>query len=176
MKKIKVKEYFEKIDASLEVSNLGRLRYRGKIKTPTKCKRGYLYFSTNVKAGLSVHRLVAQTFIPNPDNLPCVNHKNGNRTDNRVVNLEWCSYAYNNTYGNRLKLCLDTFIQSGHNHAVTAVKNGVYTDYVTIAHASKATGVSRSRIRKILKGEVIPTDKGYTFVEGEDIVYSFNEN
>ena len=50
-----------------------------------------------------IHRLVAETFIPNPNNLPYINHKNENRSDNRVENLEWCDSKYNNNYGNRNK-------------------------------------------------------------------------
>ena len=49
-----------------------------------------------------VHRIVAQTFIPNPNNLRCINHKNENKTDNRVENLEWCTHKYNLEYSNNI--------------------------------------------------------------------------
>lgn len=48
---------------------------------------------------LNLHRLVAITFIPNPQKLPCINHKDENPTNNMADNLEWCSYKYNNNYG-----------------------------------------------------------------------------
>lgn len=51
---------------------------------------------------MQVHRLVALNFLPNPDDLPIINHKDENRTNNQLGNLEWCTYEYNNTYGSCL--------------------------------------------------------------------------
>lgn len=51
----------------------------------------------------SIHRLVAETYLPNINHLPQVNHKNEVKTDNYINNLEWCTYKYNVNYGTRLK-------------------------------------------------------------------------
>lgn len=50
-----------------------------------------------------VHKLVAMAFVPNPDNLPCINHKDENKLNNNPNNLEWCDNRYNNNYGTRNK-------------------------------------------------------------------------
>ena len=96
-----------------KVSNLGRIKSLGNGKTRkenilrlTKDKYGYLYITLSENGKLKkfkVHRLVAMAFIPNPNNYTQINHKDENRSNNRVENLEWCTQKYNNNYGNHSK-------------------------------------------------------------------------
>lgn len=73
----------------------------GKSLKPVIGTNGYYHVTLcyGVKEDASIHRLVAQAFVPNPDNLPCVNHKDENKLNNSVDNLEWCTYQYNVNYG-----------------------------------------------------------------------------
>ena len=74
-------------------------------------KHGYLmanFWKDGTFKRFLVHRLVADAYIPNPDNLPQVNHKDENRHNNSVSNLEWCTAKYNCTYGNRIEKIIST--------------------------------------------------------------------
>lgn len=80
---------------------------RGKILKKYVGTTGYytINLSKHSKIKVSrVHRLVAQAFIPNPNNYPCVNHIDGNKLNNNVSNLEWCTYAHNNQEAYRIGL------------------------------------------------------------------------
>ena len=71
---------------------------------PWKRKDGYLQVGLHKdgeKKIYLVHRLVQEAYIPNPKELPCVNHKDENKENNALPNLEWCDITYNNNYGSR---------------------------------------------------------------------------
>lgn len=72
-----------------------------KYLKPRYTQKGYARVHLGLNTDYYVHRLVAETFIPNPDNLPFVNHKDENKRNNKAVNLEWCKQIYNDTYGTR---------------------------------------------------------------------------
>lgn len=74
-------------------------------------KKGYLYVvlcKDGKRKNKKIHQLVAIAFIPNPDGLPQVNHKDEDKTNNRVENLEWCTHEYNINYGTRNKRIAET--------------------------------------------------------------------
>lgn len=100
----------ENYEGLYQISSLGRvksLRFHGSnshtsILKPKKNWKGYLYVNLckgGTKKQYSVHRLVACAFIPNPQNLATVNHKNEIKTDNRVENIEWLSCKDNINHG-----------------------------------------------------------------------------
>lgn len=93
-----------------QVSNFGRvksLKYRNKceerILKQTKNKVTGYYMVNICGKTRSVHRLVAQALIPNPHNLPQINHKDEDKTNNHVENLEWCDRKYNVNYGTSIQ-------------------------------------------------------------------------
>ncbi|WP_373742375.1 NUMOD4 motif-containing HNH endonuclease, partial [Jeotgalibaca porci] len=81
-------------------------RCGGRILKPSCNKKGYLRVNL-CKNGMvkskRAHRLVAEAFIPNPKGFLEINHKDENKSNNRVENLEWCTREYNNTYGTRIE-------------------------------------------------------------------------
>ena len=119
--RIEIWKDYKDYEGLYQASNLGRLRsldrwVKSKSGSVRLCKGKILKLYTDkygyLKVGLSknnkvknylVHRIIAETFLPNTDNLPCVNHKDEDKTNNSVDNLEYCSVLYNNTYGTRLQ-------------------------------------------------------------------------
>lgn len=134
------------------IKSLDRNTTNGKIRKFQTSKSGYLSVTLS-KNGVvkrqSVHRLVAEAFIPNPNNLPQINHKNEDKTNNSIENLEWCDSTYNNNYGkhssNISKARRKWVIQKDLNNEIV----GIYDSPIT---ASKVTGISYSCITGVCNG------------------------
>lgn len=141
-----------------EVSNLGRVRNKnGKVLKPS-INHGYFHVVLmNGKTRLTrrVHKLVMNAFVPNPDNLPCINHKDEVRTNNRLDNLEWCTNEYNLNYGNRNKLASENRRFKAAKYSERGVKITLYStkeviEVQTMTEAEYITGITRMKIRKSL--------------------------
>ena len=135
-----------------------KLNKTGKYISVILCKNG------KVK-GHYVHRLVAEAFIPNPNNLPQINHKDENKLNNKVDNLEWCNSFYNMNYGN----VKDKISNSHKGKENLKLRKPVLQydtnmnfikEYNGICEAQKQTGISKDAIIKCCKN-IIKTGKGY---------------
>lgn len=115
-----------------QVSNLGRVKsfdryveydngrgihyHKGRFIKPSISPGGYRIiglYKEKVRRSAKVSRLVAEAFIPNPDNLPIVNHKDENKTNDTVENLEWCDIKYNTNYGTGIERMVNTKYHNG---------------------------------------------------------------
>lgn len=110
------------LEGRYQVSNLGRVKsldreeyradahggyatfkYKGKLLSLVKSSKGYNIVALGKnRPWVSVHRLVAEAFIPNPENKPFINHIDGDRINNRVANLEWCTNQENQLHASRV--------------------------------------------------------------------------
>lgn len=102
---VKRNEHYTKVMPNKQNPNGQVAYYKERLLKGNKNKEGYIVYSLHVGPNNVIvkkaHRLVAETFIPNPNDLPCVNHKDENRTNNCLNNLEWCTYKENANYGTR---------------------------------------------------------------------------
>lgn len=138
---------FEKL---YTVSSLGKIRGT-KILAPGDNGRGYFYvfLSKNGKEKrFYVHRLVAKTFLPNPENKPYVNHKNGIRNDNRVENLEWVTQSENELH----KYKTLGYVQKNAKKVIQLKNGKEIASFVSIRDAQKNTGCDWKSINNCCKG------------------------
>ena len=156
-----MKETWKDIDGlggRYQVSNLGRIRSMPNrahksiiiLSVPTN-KNGYkqvCFYDGNIYVHKYVHRLVAVAFIPNPNGLPEVNHKDGNKANNRIDNLEWCTSSWNKRH----------YIASFYDIATDArakkvlcIETGII--YPGVKYAERAIGKSHGSIQRVLSGK-----------------------
>ena len=141
-------------EGKYQVSNLGRVKSRHKILKPNNVK-GYLYVypsKNSKKEALKVHRLVAEAFIDNPENKPEVNHIDGNKENNRVENLEWCTKSENMQHAIKTGLMHQYKTGEGPlSRKIICINTGEI--YNSSRHASKETGIDNSNITKCCRGK-----------------------
>lgn len=152
----------------IEVSSLGRVRsVKGHYYKAWRSRDGYLYVSFRIdgkRISKRINRLVAQTFISNPDNLPMVNHKNCVIDDNRVENLEFCTASYNSQY--REKYGVSQTEAAGHPLLAINLATLKVTRFRSQHEASRYLGVYQQNINKVIKGKRKQTG-GYRFMNAD---------
>ena len=136
------------------ISSLGRLKNIKSNKIHAICldSDGYPHYTlcNNKKhKAITAHRLVAMAFIENPLNLPCVNHKDEVKTNNSVENLEWCTVAYNNSYGTKN----ERTAKKNRKPIAQISKGEVVAVFKDAVEASRQTGTNYSKIRMCCRGE-----------------------
>lgn len=138
-----------------QVSNMGNVKSLRKnhLLTPNNTGNGYFQVTLSAngkKTNHLIHRLVGSVFLPNPYNLPCINHKNCDRSDNRCENLEWCDYQYNTNY-------------SVSKPILQYTKDGEFVrKWKSIISVEKNTNYNNAHISKCCKG-VRKTAYGYVW-------------
>lgn len=175
------------------VSNTGKVfsKHTNKVLTNKLSKAGYCRVTlcnNGVQKPISVHRLVALAFVPNPNGKPTVNHINEIKTDNRAVNLEWATNAEQNAHGTRTERAkvhtnykarnIDyKKVAAKHDYIGLALLNSkatvVYRNgkeigkFTSQKEAAQFTGVSMGKVSQCLSGTK-KSCKGYTFKRVDD--------
>lgn len=152
-----------------QISNLGRIKslpksmangkgnYHRKERILKPISQNNGYFSVTLykhKKGVIyyIHKLVAQAFIPNPDNLPCVNHKDENKHNNLTNNLEWCTHEYNLNYGTRNRSISQAMINNPlQSKPVICIETGVI--YPSMQEVERLLKIHNSHICDCCKGK-----------------------
>jgi hypothetical protein len=139
----------------------GKSEYTMKGRVLKPSLKDYAWVNLCVKSKnnyCTIHRLVAAAFIPNPENKPCVNHLNGNKHDNRVVNLSWCSHKENTQHAYDTKLITPAngethYIAKLSNKQVIAIRKCLAAGKLSITEVAAICGINRSGISGIKSGK-----------------------
>lgn len=172
-----------------QVSNYGRVKSKDRKRWNGRCfvrqkgrimrlalfksRGGYYYASFHNKSGerankILVHRLVAEAFVENKNDAPCVNHKNENSRDNRDCNLEWCSCAYNNAYGTAQARAQATRVKKRISKPVGVfdANGNLLERYISIGQAAKPLGVHKATLSNYIhSGKIYKNSLYYKFIE-----------
>lgn len=156
--KMEVWKDLEGYEGYYKVSTEGRVSgWKGNILKPQPRRHGYLavwLYKDGGKKQVSVHRLVAMTFIPNPDGLPEVNHLDEDKTNNKASNLAWCDHRFNTNYGTAQQRRSAKIRNNSHSRPVAMyTKDGeLVRVFPSIAEATR-NGYASGNVYKCMKGK-----------------------
>ena len=158
---VKRNEHYTKVMPNKQNPNGQVAYYKERLLKGNKNKEGYVVYSLHVGPNNVIvkkaHRLVAEAFIPNPNNLPYINHKDENPSNNSVDNLEWCTLEYNNNYGSRKEKLRRA---SGIKVAQYDLNGNLIKVWNSITEASRSFGCkTTANIRRVCKQ--VPGRKTY---------------
>ncbi|MEF3886392.1 NUMOD4 motif-containing HNH endonuclease [Lacticaseibacillus rhamnosus] len=158
-----------------QVSNMGRVRslnhedtrghhVKGKVLAgrPNKGYLGVALYRDGNAKGYPVHRLIAKAFLDNPSNLPEVNHKDENKANNAVSNLEWCTAFYNNTYNGRHKRAGKRIAKALGRPIYVVSGSGHRYYFESAKKAAEILELKRQGVSKCFRGEC-KQHHGFTF-------------
>ena len=166
----------------IEASNLGRVRtkdhyvmrkdgreqfVKGHILKQRDNGHGYMRVQFGVgckKVDRYVHRIIAESHIPNPKNLPEVNHRDNNRANNAVSNLEWCTHQYNEAYKKNFGTSQAELL--GKTVFAVNLETFKVLHFETQAEVARQLGIETGHINRVLKGKLQQAG-GYLFTEDE---------
>lgn len=138
-----------------------------------KGRNGYLHLSLvndyGVSRNFDVHRLVAQAFVPNPSDLPQVNHIDEDKTNNRVDNLEWVTAKDNINYGTRNARVSEKVSKTLSKPVISVSSSGVMRCFKSSKEASEKLNIYQTRISDVIHGRLEQTG-GYRFLSQTEVV------
>lgn len=168
MSSIEIWKDIEGFEGLYQVSNMGRVRsldrkdrmgrpVKGVLMKQRKTSNGYLLVTlrhNGKRADRLAHRLVAMALLSNPDNLPQINHKNEDKTNNMVSNLEWCDSKYNANYGSRNERVAKHVAKAREKPICAITSFGHRYYFGSIKKAAALLGLDGSDVSKCLNGKV----------------------
>lgn len=159
-----------------EVSNFGRVKSnkfgKERILKPYDC-HGYREVDlrlNNKSKRFRVHRLVAVAFIPNqnPEIKTFINHKDGNRGNNHVDNLEWCTQSENVEHAYRVLRVVPRSTHQNQPNQIKIIEKSSGTEYFSIREASRQLGIKRDTIKRSIALSVDVCGGKYKFIKADD--------
>lgn len=148
-KEIKGYEGLYEVSDTGEIRSMPRKGTKGGLLKAHEDAKGYLVLGLTKDGKQTqkrVHRLVAEAFLPNPEEFPEVNHKDEDKFNNTVDNLEWCTSEYNLSYGTRLERAT-----TAKQRAVRCIETG--EEFASIREAAAIKGIDSSTLSKVCQGK-----------------------